>query len=447
MQHAEKASTKEKPQPSVVKDAEKVLQDQGDLRKAWQDLAEMDEKERASVLAYLQKKDANLEKYIVSAQILDSPGKGMVSYTTVLRDAEKEKHHLNFEVNIGAKQAHDDLEKRAHGLIGDGQQFTQLRKEVADFEEAARKRHLSDSEIANSFYQLNRLMSDSPNTKIPMDRRIQMVHEALTHAVKFSDINQGVHETCLENSLECRTYALHPSGAMRVLADAALTGKVTCRDGSQIQLSDATLLPQPNQSDFLVGRRSLTSQILQTAAVNIYWQRQTRTQDGHEVPPGSLRFEPDPNSSEMNNERLMDYSKHPPRPVIDPETGKPQKSPRLLDLADVSNQITGLTEKESDISLGGYYRSEDELRHALEDRLKVPEGKGFPVEIGIDASKKAFAEGLSFLPQWLLNLSKSPHSIVITGYNPATGRLTVAMHDKGYDHLEVSLSELFHALN
>jgi hypothetical protein len=437
MQATEKTTAQDKTAPNVVKDGERVWQEQGNLRKAWQDLASMDDKERAAVLAYLTKKDPNLEKYLVTAEIYDTPGKGPTSYSTVLRDAEKEKHHVNFEVKIGAKQAQDDLEKQAHAKMGDGQQFNQFKMELTDFEDAARKRHLSDTEIGNSLYQLNRLLSDAPNAKIPMDKRIQLAHEALTQAVGFSDINQGLHATCNENSVECRTYALHPSGAMRVLADAALTCKVTCRDGSQIELSDSTLVPQANESGWYTGKRSFASQIFQIAAVNVYWQRKE--------PAGSFRYEPDPKSSDVDNERLMDYSKHPPQPVIDPDTGKPQKSPKITDLADVSDQITGVLEKESDISLGTDYRSEDQLRAALADRLKIPDGKGFPVEIGIESSKKPFA-GISWLPQWLLDFEKSPHSIVVTGYDPATGKITVATHYKNANHMEVTVSQLFHAL-
>lgn len=211
-------------------------------------------------------------------------------------------------------------------------------------------------------------------------------------------IVQGVHPTCALAQVEFSTFMKHPDEASRLINEVMRTGKFVTTDGTTIAIDATSMTPEPGSLEMNRTRydkkdseyRSYASQIFQTVAANIHWQRQTIDPDYKlPIPKGSWRYEihlehgwdvdEHGNPQIIMEDRLMDYSQNPPVMIDD--------GPRISDasqLTDIGQQIGGKrTEPNVTFSLPN-----DQA--AFENYIKsLPYPESFPLIVGIDANAMA----------------------------------------------------------
>jgi hypothetical protein len=256
------------------------------------------------------------------------------------------------------------------------QRFEQWSEE---FEQAASKRNppLSEEEIANTYYQFDKLMSKD-NGLLPHDQRMELAEQFMYKAANPHTIGQGGYGTCnVAAEIEHRFTVLHPSDALRVVTDVATTGRFITDTGSIIDMSvmNNVMRPLPGavKNEFnptAYSGRDMFDQLFQTTAVEIHWQTQsvngrpTSTvwdlRAGHPFKPGVQRYEfTNQVGRSESGEVVNNYSTNPPTRTLvkdivrmdDPLSGKqqvatewvPAKSPHLnsQQLLSVGKSILG----------------------------------------------------------------------------------------------------------
>ncbi|MBS1954148.1 MAG: hypothetical protein JST89_08180 [Cyanobacteria bacterium SZAS-4] len=239
----------------------------------------------------------------------------------------------------------------AKGFGGDAQRQARFEKWIDEFETAAlsRKPPLSTEDIANTYYQLDRLIS-TDNAVLPLADRMKLAEQFIYKTNNPHTIGQGLFNTCnVTAEVENRLIQLHPDKALQMVSDVATTGKFITADGSIIDMTamNNVLTPfgQVFENDFnplQYSGRDFFDQLFQTTAVETYWQTQTidgaratstvnDIRAGLPFKPGELRYEfsngPGRSSS---GEVINNYHTKPPSRFVIP------KSSRVID------PITGL---------------------------------------------------------------------------------------------------------
>ncbi len=156
----------------------------------------------------------------------------------------------------------------------------------------------------------------------PKDRMIQLAREVLAQGAKPTDIAQGTNNTCNVTTVENLIYTKEPGTAAKLVADVAITGSYTAKDGTRITFDKEQIKPdaEARNTTRKDGDRSYATQLFNQTAVNLEHQKANPNVRYEIQPPGG--------------ERLMDYSKKPPEQLRDCN-GKIQH-PNLTD-----NQIVG----------------------------------------------------------------------------------------------------------
>jgi hypothetical protein len=160
---------------------------------------------------------------------------------------------------------------------------------------AGRGRELSANDKALFYKQLNRLLTDSPNSVIPMAQRLDLAEQALNHSAHPWTVDQGANGTCNVTTVEHRNYWRNPDKNVQVLADIAETGRYQFADGRTVELRDVAgeikpdyearyALARQNEGRGLSdaegaikgdGKRDYSSQLLETAMANYAWAERT----------------------------------------------------------------------------------------------------------------------------------------------------------------------------
>lgn len=179
------------------------------------------------------------------------------------------------------------------------------RKQGLDQEQAHKK---VQEEVRETYKQVNRILDKNEPSLVGLSEkeREMLAKQILSNACNTNDIGQGGHKTCNVAAVEVRTYAQDPAAAARLVADVALTGKYTTRDGHEIKINKGSLTPhdEAKTDPPMSGGRNFANQIFQVAAVNVYYQRH-----------GDKRYEQrEPSGKDGDTgERLVDYSVNPPK--------------------------------------------------------------------------------------------------------------------------------------
>ena len=316
------------------------------------------------------------------------------------------------------------------------ERFSQLMKK---FEESAGKRTppLSADEIANVYYQLDRLLSKS-DAMLSAEQRVMLAQQFLLKAENPARISQGNYNTCnVTADVQHRLTTSHPSDILRMVTDVATTGRFIATDGTIIDMSQMKNMMTPfaeagrlgktfdpvSHTDLtLDGRRDFFDQIAQSTAVETYWQRQTVNPKTNEtVRPattihdersgipyraGDLRYELGKVPGQTDgHEFIGDYSKNPPQRLQawafvttkDPITGreqqvlemKPATAPNLYadHLHAIGEQIRGGTEAPHFLAKEGVdpnafaIKDAEHLRQVLEERQNT---RGMPITVQVD---------------------------------------------------------------
>jgi len=159
------------------------------------------------------------------------------------------------------------------------------------------ERNLSTNDRALLYKQINRLLTDSTATAIPLVDRVNLAEQVLDHSAHPWHVDQGSNSTCNVTTLEHRNYWRNPDKNAQLIADVALDGKYTFASGQVVNMRDMSgeLKPDfeakrnlarqaegaPLQKGSLKadGERDYSSQILETTMVNNRWNNSTETID------------------------------------------------------------------------------------------------------------------------------------------------------------------------
>ncbi len=146
-----------------------------------------------------------------------------------------------------------------------------MHKAIKEFEERAKKDHLSQAEKDKFYSSLDTLIT-TPNGKVSQDKRAILAEQCLEHAAHPHDIDQGHYNTCNVTTLEERSFTNNPSKMAEILTSVAISGT-----WNGIKIDDRSLEPRSGAIDCPPsdGIRTFASQILNVTLVNDITQRRT----------------------------------------------------------------------------------------------------------------------------------------------------------------------------
>jgi hypothetical protein len=203
----------------------------------------------------------------------------------------------------------EDLADKGLGIKSEREQF---KKDMQEFIKTARKNGLPESEVAQTFAEVARILeAGGPKQPMTSRERARLAIGIMRGAAYPDSGNQGMHNTCSMSWMENRFYAREPATNARLLADVATTGKFVASDGTVVRM-DPSDLRAHGEGAQNAGRglnvRGYASQIFQVAAGNTF---HTRNNEGR-VPPGDMRYaQVKPRDANDSGERLIDYAKTP----------------------------------------------------------------------------------------------------------------------------------------
>jgi len=348
------------------------------------------------------------------------------------------------------QEQREKLERLAEEKFKDNpEKLAEFKENMRRLEARAAKDGLSDAEVAKTFKETSRLLEAQANKPLSPERRVNLAEQVMRQAADPTTIDQGKHNTCNLATVESRMYTKNPSDAAKLVADVALTGQYTTKDGIRVRVNPAPHdeARNPNTID---GERSHASEIFQVTSVNIHVELENRKTH----PRGNLRYEQHPGdpSNGDTGERIIDYGQKPPQ-VVD---FHPQiYGENAGNLRDVYRSITGKDEK--GIVLGHAdtltdpsdgvktVKSEQELNDYLAQAKK--DGK-LPLIVGVDTRMEPF---WSDSKAGEAGGSGGKHVVTITDYQPGPPpKVTIDNQwGKGNDHdasKPVSVSDLYKAM-
>lgn len=187
-------------------------------------------------------------------------------------------------------------EARAANL--DYVQLSNLLHAQGTFAERADSRGLTAQQHRDSLDTILRLLEDGhdPRLTTPELRSASFLFrkaalQMLLQCAEPTRIVQSNHPTCALAALEVDMYTRHPDIVTRAVAAVLTTGRFTTVDRTIISLDPASLCAEFGSKQYVHEQyRSYASQVFQTLASNVHWQRQTIAPDGRPVPAGSLRY-------------------------------------------------------------------------------------------------------------------------------------------------------------
>ncbi|MFN8553740.1 MAG: hypothetical protein U0103_19885 [Candidatus Obscuribacterales bacterium] len=141
------------------------------------------------------------------------------------------------------------------------------------FLERAHQQGLTADEIARTFASTQRIL-ESTTGKVSAALRQQLAEQIMAQAAHPESISQGQNLTCNVTDIEVRTWAKHPAVMANIVADVAIDGFYTARDGKVIQIPIKNLIPDLPDNRFTSDQqRSFASQLIQAALLNDISQR------------------------------------------------------------------------------------------------------------------------------------------------------------------------------
>lgn len=310
------------------------------------------------------------------------------------------------------------------GFGGDPERKARFEKWMDDFEANAAKRTppLSNEEIANTYYQLEKLIS-TDHAVLSQADRMKLAEQFMYKTANPHTIGQGAFSTCnVTAEVENRFIQLHPSEALQMVTDVATTGKYVTTDGHIIDMSAMNNVMTPfkipgdntfNSSTYT--GRDYFDQLFQTTSVETYWQTRTdgvrpattiaEVRAGIDFRPGDLRYEfTNDAGASKSGEVINNYATNPPtrqvapKPttMVDPLTGKPAQVTEYLpgdtpdlgstQLLQIDRQILGYDDPAHILSRGDVDTTRVASPKELSDQLKDMQQNGrFPVTVVVDS--------------------------------------------------------------
>lgn len=335
-------------------------------------------------------------------------------------------------------------------------EYESFKENMKKFEDRAAKDGVKPEEVAKTFHEVNRIFSAEGNNPLSPQERNKAAREVMENAADPTAVDQGFHNTCNVTTVETRLYTKHPADAAKLVADVATTGKYKTASGVEVEVPAGSLRPdrEANQEPVPDGQRNYASQIFQITAVNIQYANEGK----------GIKYEQhpiDPNIANDTGERLVDYSEDPPE-MVDKNSfvwkaffgADPERSPGLsnAEIVDVSNEITGLNEKDFFLVADSVGSSDKTVKvtseQDLKDKLEHAKAEGkMPLVVYVDAANEPF---LTDSGGGTAGGSNAAHVVTVTDYDPETGKVTIDNQwGKRSDHeagSEVSAHDLYLAM-
>lgn len=312
---------------------------------------------------------------------------------------------------------------RAAKVIANPAHLLEFQNNLSTFRARANAQGLSESSVAETLLHISRVLD--PLRLVDPARKqvnVEMSITALGMMRNVADptaIDQGGHNTCNVNTVECRLYSKEPQSAAKVVADVAITGEFKTADNTVVR--PRTLTPDGEAKAYPTpdGWRNFASQIFQVTAINIHWNRKDTLPGGKFAGRGNIHYcQGGPGEP---SEYLLNASKSPPEihgfDTID--ANHPWLN--VSQMSEINEQITGRPSE--NFSIGRYVTSSESkgcigvssLDEFKERLSKLAAARAFPIIVEIDAAKKPMGSGAGF----------GPHVATITHYDPLTGMVTV----------------------
>ncbi len=274
---------------------------------------------------------------------------------------------------VETKAMRASLETALDSFLTKDKEHARIRSEMDAFEKRAEKDHLKPEQVAETYSQISRLLTNETNTTLPLQRRVQLAQQVLRQAADPAIIDQGKHNTCIANSLEVRAYFRNPEKAVKVVADLSLKNTFRTLDGTEISLDVGSLTPDEEAKNIIPasGERSFASQLFVIAANNAYWLRTEDGANGGKVAKGSYRYSQGPNwrGFKINSEgkRELDFGERVIDMRTNPLTWVAERPALPVDgIEDIYAQMTGDT-------AGGFVISAKNKDFKMPNSVESPE--------------------------------------------------------------------------
>lgn len=172
--------------------------------------------------------------------------------------------------------------------LGHPERVERFGQMMEDFEARAKQANMTETQIAESYHQIRRLLQADEGSMLNMTERQKLAEQTLYQMSHPEKVSQGSNNTCNVTTVEKRILQRHPEEFARLVADVATTGKYVTADGTLIDMSRVPGALEPDrearmldilfrggsESDIhLDGRRSWASQMFETTAVGIKYAR------------------------------------------------------------------------------------------------------------------------------------------------------------------------------
>lgn len=230
-----------------------------------------------------------------------------------------------------------------------------------DLMRGVESRGLPQNEVAETYRQVNRLLSGHDGSVLSQADRARLSEQILFEAAHPELIDQGLNNTCNVTTLEARTFERNPASAARLITDVALTGKYVTPDGVTVNVERTGGLIPDNESLATLqkpfkakrfddvsqdGVRTYAGQIFENTAVNIHYadvmSGPALSRNGYVYQPGDViqykKVPVPPGSLQDTGERLVAYRPTPDGGFTEIKIGE---APQLYtgELGDIYNRI------------------------------------------------------------------------------------------------------------
>ncbi len=387
----------------------------------------------------------------------------------LLADKAGEKAREVLPANEEVKNERHKLFDLSREKITDPEKRAKYAADMLRFEERASKNAppLAPREIVAFYKQQERLLIATGDTPLSLQDRLKIAEQSMSQAATPTSIDQGSHATCNMTTVEAVMYTKTPSEAMKLVADVALTGQYSTKDGTTVKIDPSGTDVESKNNPPLEGHRSHASKLFQVTAVNLYYQKNSyeyTNEKGEKVTaaPGKIEFTelaPKPGAIPpvLSGDRLIDHSTDPPTMIMENwKEGIPLEAPGLADraLVDVPNMITGTKDSVllinqrrmgQDREGAVVFTSEEDFVANLQ---KAKDNQKFPVILAVYAGQEPFYHD-SGMGQ--AGGSGGWHVVTLTDFDPATGKVQLDNQwGSKADHLgkkALTAHDLFRATN
>lgn len=314
--------------------------------------------------------------------------------------------------------------------------------DLARFENRAAAGQLPVSEVAATYKQVERIMSDSSSHLIQQTHKTMLAEQIISQSATPTSVEQGGHPTCNVANVESRMYTRKPSEAARFVVDLALTSHYVTANGIKVDYDGRSLssLVPHNESRTnppVDAGRSYASQIFQMGAVTAAW-------NGKAAPGNSVRYEDAEQKNGIQQDRLIVYGFGQSRVLsASPELGVDRLEPIYNGIAGTNEHGFVMQRSAKDIPGAVGFNSATELERHL---TEANNNKLYPVIVMVDTSNQPFAhdEGID-----KRSSVGGAHVVSVTDFDNKTKMLSVdGTWASSADHLndrKLSVKDMYYS--